>query len=63
MIGLVLGPMFPLLVSHMTRILPRWLLTGSVSVVTGIGTVGSAALPFITGLLASKFGIGSLQPL
>ncbi|KIM47156.1 hypothetical protein M413DRAFT_270463 [Hebeloma cylindrosporum] len=62
-IGLVLGPMFPLLVSHMTRILPRWLLTGSVGLVTGIGMVGSAALPFITGLLASKYGIGSLQPL
>jgi fucose permease len=47
----------------MTRILPRWLLTGSVSLVTGIGMVGSAALPFVTGLLASKYGIGSLQPL
>ncbi|KDR80372.1 hypothetical protein GALMADRAFT_62046 [Galerina marginata CBS 339.88] len=63
LIGLVLGPMFPLLVSHMTHILPRWLLTGCVGLVTGIGVAGSAALPFITGVLAAKYGIGSMQPL
>lgn len=55
--------MYPLLVSHMTHILPHWLLTGCVGLVTGLGMAGSAALPFVTGLLASKFGIGSLQPL
>ncbi|KJA21387.1 hypothetical protein HYPSUDRAFT_140610 [Hypholoma sublateritium FD-334 SS-4] len=63
LIGVVLGPMFPLLVSHMTRILPHWLLTGCVGLVAGLGMAGSAALPFATGLLASKYGIGSLQPL
>ncbi|KAF9482305.1 MFS general substrate transporter [Pholiota conissans] len=63
LIGVVLGPMFPLLVSHMTHILPQWLLTGCVGLVAGIGMAGSAALPFVTGLLASKYGIGSLQPL
>ena len=55
--------MFPLLVSHMTHILPRWLLTGSVGIVAGVGVAGAAALPFVTGMLASKFGVGSLQPL
>ena len=55
--------MFPLLVQHMTHILPRWLLTACIGLVSGIGIAGSAALPFITGLLASKYGIGSLQPL
>ncbi|KAF8966620.1 MFS general substrate transporter [Flammula alnicola] len=63
LIGVVLGPMFPLLVSHMTHILPRWLLTACVGLVAGIGMAGSAALPFVTGILASKYGIGSLQPL
>ncbi|PPQ71763.1 hypothetical protein CVT24_006524 [Panaeolus cyanescens] len=62
LVGLVMGPVFPLLVSHMTRILPKRLLTGCVGLVTGIGMGGSAALPFITGVLASKFGIVSLQP-
>ncbi|PPQ67224.1 hypothetical protein CVT26_007297 [Gymnopilus dilepis] len=63
LVGLVLGPMFPLLVSHMTQILPRWLLTACVGLVSGIGVAGSAAVPFITGLLAAKYGIASLQPL
>ncbi|KAF9528690.1 major facilitator superfamily domain-containing protein [Crepidotus variabilis] len=63
LVGLVLGPIFPLLAQHMTRILPKWLFTGAVGLVAGIGVAGSAALPFITGLLASKYGIVSLQPL
>ncbi|KAK0234035.1 MFS general substrate transporter [Armillaria fumosa] len=62
-VGLLLGPMFPILVVHATRILPAWLLTESVGWITGIGMSGSAALPFITGLLASRYGIRSLQPL
>ncbi|KAH9478737.1 Bypass of stop codon protein 6 [Psilocybe cubensis] len=63
LIGLVLGPMFPVFVSHMTHILPPHLLTACIGIITGIGVAGSAALPFITGVLASKFGIGALQPL
>ncbi|KAF9013472.1 major facilitator superfamily domain-containing protein [Cyathus striatus] len=61
-IGVLFGPMFPILVSHATKILPGGLLTGSVGLITSIGVSGSALLPFITGVLASKFGIGSLQP-
>lgn len=62
-IGLVLGPMYPILMNHSTSILPKWLLTGCLGYIAGLGQAGSAVLPFITGLLASKFGIGSLQPL
>jgi fucose permease len=62
-IGFLLGPMFPILVNHTTRILPSWLVTGSVALISGFAFCGSAALPFITGILASKYGISSLQPL
>ncbi|OCH87228.1 MFS general substrate transporter [Obba rivulosa] len=62
-IGLLLGPMYPILMTHSTAILPRRLLTGCVGYIGGLGQAGSAVLPFITGLLASKFGIESLQPL
>ncbi|KAI0764598.1 MFS general substrate transporter [Trametes elegans] len=61
-IGLLLGPMYPILVNHSTKILPRWLLTGCMGYIAGVGQAGSAVLPFITGLLASRFGIASLQP-
>ncbi|KAK0443863.1 hypothetical protein EV421DRAFT_1709735 [Armillaria borealis] len=60
-ISSLLGPMFPILVGHAVRILPVWLLTESIGWITGIGMSGSAALPFITGLLASRYGIRSLE--
>ena len=62
-IGFLLGPMYPILMSYCTQVLPKWLLTGCVGCIGGFGQAGSAVLPFATGLLASKFGIGSLQPL
>ena len=62
-IGLLLGPMYPILMNHSRSILPKWLFTGCAGWIGGVGQAGSAVLPFITGLLASKFGIGSLQPL
>ncbi|KAI0052084.1 MFS general substrate transporter [Auriscalpium vulgare] len=63
LIGLLMGPMYPILVNHATKVLPRWLLTGAIGLITGVGQTGSAVLPLVTGILASKFGISSLQPL
>ncbi|THH17555.1 hypothetical protein EW146_g3290 [Bondarzewia mesenterica] len=62
-IGLLMGPMYPILVNHAQNVLPRWLLTGSIGWIAGIGQAGSAILPLVTGVLASRFGISSLQPL
>lgn len=63
LVGLFLGPMFPILMNHSTTILPRWLLTACAGYIAGAGQAGSAVLPFITGVLASKFGITTLPPL
>lgn len=63
LIGLLLGPMYPIQVNHCKNVIPKWLFAGSVGWITGIGMTGSAVLPLTTGLLASKFGIASLQPL
>ncbi|KAF8234569.1 MFS general substrate transporter [Tricholoma matsutake] len=63
LVGMLLGPMFPISMNHARRVLPRWLLTGSVGWVVGFGQAGSAVLPFMAGALSSKFGIKSLQPL
>ncbi|KAI0322850.1 MFS general substrate transporter [Amylostereum chailletii] len=63
MIGVLIGPMYPIVVNHATKIFPKWILGGALGIISGFGQTGSAFLPFITGVLAAKFGIGSLQPL
>jgi len=63
LVGMLLGPMYPLAMNHAGRVLPRWLLTGSIGWIAGFGQAGSALLPFMTGALSSKYGIKSLQPL
>ena len=62
-IGIVLGPMYPIAIHHTTRVLPHHLVSGTVGWMSAFGQAGSAVLPFITGTMASHFGIQSLQPL
>ena len=62
-IGMLLGPVYPIVMNHSARILPHWLLTGSIGWIAGFGQAGSAFLPFLTGAIASKEGIWALQPL
>lgn len=61
-VGVVLGPFFPIAMNQAARILPAWLLTPAIGWISGLGQAGSAVLPFITGALAQSTGIGSLQP-
>ena len=63
LVGVLLGPFYPITMNYAGRILPRWLLTGCIGWIAGFGQAGSAVLPFITGALASTVGIKSLQPL
>ena len=62
-VGILLGPIYPIVMNHSSDILPHWLLTGSIGWIAGFGQAGSAVLPFMTGALASRVGIKSLQPL
>ncbi|OBZ67359.1 Bypass of stop codon protein 6 [Grifola frondosa] len=62
-VGVLLGPIYPIVMNHSSRILPPWLLTGCIGWIAGFGQAGSAFLPFLTGALASREGIKSLQPL
>ncbi|KAJ2915493.1 hypothetical protein MD484_g4897, partial [Candolleomyces efflorescens] len=55
--GLLLGPMFPIVMNQSSRILPPWILTGAVGWIAGFGSAGSALLPFLTGAIADKHGI------
>ncbi|TRM63904.1 major facilitator superfamily domain-containing protein [Schizophyllum amplum] len=61
-VGIVLGPFFPIAMNQAARIFPAWLLTPSIGWIASVGQAGSAVLPFITGALAQTTGIGSLQP-
>ncbi len=45
------------------KVLPPWILTGAIGWLAGFGQAGSALLPFMTGAVAEKWGIRSLQPL
>lgn len=62
-VGMLLGPIYPIVMNHSARILPPWLLTGCIGWIAGFGQAGSALLPFITGAIASREGIKTLQPL
>ena len=62
-IGILLGPMYPIVINHAARVLPRHLVNGAVGWMSACGAGGSALLPFITGTIASHWGIESLQPL
>ncbi|ETW78486.1 hypothetical protein HETIRDRAFT_460334 [Heterobasidion irregulare TC 32-1] len=63
LIGVLLGPIYPIVMNESGRMLPPWLLTGSIGWIAGFGQAGSAILPFMTGAIANKAGIQSLQPL
>ncbi|KAJ7778300.1 MFS general substrate transporter [Mycena metata] len=62
-VGVLLGPIYPIVMNVAGRVLPRWILTGSIGWIAGTGQAGSALFPFITGAIASKTGIKALQPL
>ncbi|KAK0477338.1 MFS general substrate transporter [Armillaria novae-zelandiae] len=63
LVGLVLGPTYPLLMSHAGRVLPQWLLSGAVGWIAGLGQAGSALFPFMTGAVANAAGIDTMPPL
>jgi len=62
-VGVLLGPIYPIVMNHAARILPRLVLTGSIGWIAGLGQAGSAAIPFMTGALAASSGIWTLHPL
>ncbi|KAL0570180.1 hypothetical protein V5O48_011785 [Marasmius crinis-equi] len=62
-VGFFLGPIYPITMNHAGLTLPRWILAGAIGWMAGFGQAGTAVFPFMTGALAGKFGIESLQPL
>lgn len=48
-VGLFLGPMYPILMNETSRLLPHWLLTGSIGWIASFGFAGESF--FACGLL------------
>ena len=63
LVGLMLGPFYPIVMAQHARIVPRKILSSSIGWIAGFGQSGSAVIPFLTGALANKYGIMALQPL
>ncbi|KAG8814571.1 hypothetical protein FRC17_001074 [Serendipita sp. 399] len=63
LVGMALGPFYPIVMNQTGRLIPRKVLSGSIGWIAGFGQSGSAVLPFLTGALANKYGIIALQPL
>ncbi|KAG8917944.1 hypothetical protein FRC01_002115 [Tulasnella sp. 417] len=62
-VGLFLGPIYPVSINVAAEILPTWLLVGAIGFIGAFGQAGSAVFPFITGAIASKYGVQVLQPM
>ncbi|KIO26091.1 hypothetical protein M407DRAFT_15159 [Tulasnella calospora MUT 4182] len=63
LVGLLLGPFYPIAMNVIAGLIPRRLLAGSIGWIGAFGPTGAALLPFMTGALASKYGVQVLQPL
>ncbi|KZS91217.1 MFS general substrate transporter [Sistotremastrum niveocremeum HHB9708] len=61
-VGLFLGPMYPIAIRSAGRLLPRSVFSGALGWVAALGQTGGALLPFVTGILATKYGISVLEP-
>ncbi|OXG26170.1 hypothetical protein C367_02932 [Cryptococcus neoformans Ze90-1] len=62
-IGVLLGPMYPLVMNVVVEVLPGELQGGTIGWIASLGQVGSAIMPFITGATSEKHGVWILQPL
>ncbi|KAM0791850.1 hypothetical protein ACM66B_004107 [Microbotryomycetes sp. NB124-2] len=62
LVGLIIGPIYPVTMSVCTKILPRSMHASGIGFIAAFGQVGSALFPFITGALAQRFSPAVLQP-
>lgn len=62
-VGLVMGPMYPVMMIYIGHIIPASLVPNSVTWVAGFGMTGTAVFPFLMGAVSSKHGIETIHPL
>ncbi|SCV73590.1 BQ2448_7516 [Microbotryum intermedium] len=62
LVGFLLGPIYPIMMSICTKVLPRSLHASGIGFIAAAGQAGSAIFPFLTGALAQRFSPAALQP-
>ena len=62
-VGLLLGPVYPLATGVFSKLLPRDIQMSSLGFVASMGSSGGALAPFLTGLLAQRLGTVVLNPI
>lgn len=63
LLGFFIGPMFPGAVMITAKLLPKRIHVSAIGFAMSMGATGSAVLPFIIGVVASKKGVTVLQPI
>ncbi|GAA5996197.1 hypothetical protein JCM5350_003302 [Sporobolomyces pararoseus] len=62
LVGVIIGPLYPIVMSLVTKLLPRKFHSASIAFIASFGQVGAAVCPFVTGALAQRFSPAALQP-
>lgn len=62
-VGLLLGPIYPCAMAVYSRLIPKRLQLSSLAAVSALGSSGGAVAPFMTGLLAQRWGTWVLHPI
>lgn len=60
--GLFIGPLYPLMVTLVSRLLPRKILIVSLTITTAFGSSGGALFPFLIGLISQFAGAYVVLP-
>ncbi|RBA20803.1 hypothetical protein FPRO05_08250 [Fusarium proliferatum] len=63
LIGVAMGPMYPVAVVLITKVMPRSLHVGTIGFAASFGGSGGAILPFAVGAIAQAKGVQTLQPI
>ena len=56
-IGMLLGPMYPIVINYTARVIPSHLVNGAIGWMPACGTAGSSVFLFVTGTLTAQCGI------
>ncbi|KAM0749956.1 MFS general substrate transporter [Meredithblackwellia eburnea MCA 4105] len=62
LIGFLMAPLYPIVMSLSTKLLPRHLHSSGIGAIAAFGQTGSAIFPFATGALSEKYSTNALQP-